>query len=79
MKHDNETQQCKTPYKHSNDTQQWKTINVQQWKRRMKKQQSYNNHITIVQQWKKMKHKNENTTIVQQSYNLHTAKKQWKR
>ena len=56
MKHDNETQQRKTTYKHSNVTQQWKTTTVQQWnqqwKTRMKKQQSYNNQKAI-------KHTNE--------------------
>ena len=70
MKHNNEKQHINTV-----DTQQWKTTTVQKWKTRMKKQQSYNNHITIVQQWKTIEHKNEKTTIVQQSYNIRTAKK----
>ena len=63
MKQENETQQWKTTLKHSNDTEQWRTTIVQQWKqqwnKRKGKEQSYNNHTTIVQQCKPMKHNNE--------------------
>ena len=78
MKHDNETQQCKTTYKHSNVTQQWKTTTVQQWKTRMKRttivQQSYNNRSTMknneTQEWEN----NNCSTIIQESY---SKEKQW--
>ena len=69
------TQQWNTTMKNNIETQQWhsakknKTVQQwnQQWNTRIKKQQFYNNHTTIFQQSKPMKHTNEtrkwNTTM----------------
>ena len=70
MKNENET-----TIKHNNEEQHWNTAMTnkklqrkQQWNIKVKKQQSYNNHTTFVQQWKTnethewntaMKHNNE--------------------
>ena len=65
MKNDNET-----PIKHNNEEQHWNTAMTnkklqrkQQWNIKVKKQQSYNNHTTIVQQWKTYGTHELNTTI----------------
>ena len=60
MKHTKETRKLNTTMK----KQHWNTVMTYSFE----KQQSYYNE-------KAMKHKNEESTIVQQSYNIRTAKK----
>ena len=95
MKQENETQ-WKTTLKHSNDTDQWRTTIVlqwqQQWNKRKEKEQTYNNHTTIVRKWNPMKHTNDtrkwNPTMktnigteqwqtAKKNNNCTTTKKQW--
>ena len=62
-KKNNEKRKWYSPIKHNNEEQHWNTAMTQS----NEKQQSYYNEKT-------MRHKNVNT-IVQQSYNIRTAKK----
>ena len=63
----NETHQRKTKIKHNTEKQHWNTLMTHS----IEKQQSYYKEKT-------MKHKNEKTTIVQQLYNIRTAKETMK-